>query len=591
MGRSAVDGALVMALRSILNAPVASAKAKRPNNLSYGVDDVPPLSIVALNGVQHVGLIAINLVYPLLIFRAVNAPVQVVAELLGIGMIVLAIGTFLQTMRLGPVGSGYMCPATFTATYFAPSLLAAKAGGLPLVAGMTIFAGVLESALAPLLNRLRAIFPPEVSGLVILMIGLSVGLGGVRLVFAPGAPAPTEAEWWVGCLTLATMVALNIWGRGVARMLCALIGLMTGYILAASSGLLDPKLVAAIAGTPWLGFPTLPEFSWSFDVALAVPFAVAAIAAAMKAAGTITVCQRVNDAHWLRPDMHSIMQGVLADGMATAVAGLAGTVGINTSTPAVGVASATGVASRRVSYAAGMIFLLLGFFPKLSAILAIMPRAVIVPSLLFAVSFIIINGLQVIGSRMFDSRRTIIVGMSMTAGLAIEVLPGIADMGPVWARPIIGSSVVFTTVIAVALNLLFRIGVRKKAVLTMERDDVNPEVLESFLEKQGAVWGARPDVIKRAIFGVTQLLDAILDGPWRHGRMSIEATFDEFNLDIRVGYRGVAIAFPAARPSADDILREDGAQLLAGYLLRRNADRVSSVAKGDAASIHFHFEH
>ena len=136
--------------------------AKKPSNLIYGLDDVPPLPITLFNGVQHVGLIAINLVYPLLIFRVVDAPVHLVTNLLAVGMLVLGIATFLQVMRLGPVGSGYMCPATFTATYLAPSLLAAQIGGLPMVFGMTAFAGLLEIGIAPLLNRLRQIFPPEI---------------------------------------------------------------------------------------------------------------------------------------------------------------------------------------------------------------------------------------------------------------------------------------------------------------------------------------------------------------------------------------------------------------------------------------------
>jgi xanthine permease XanP len=132
---------------------------KKPTNIIYGLNDSPPPLVTVLNGAQHVGLIAINLVYPLLIFRMADAPVGLVSNMLAIGMLVLGVGTFLQAGRIGPIGSGYMCPATFTATYLAPSLLAAKFGGLPLVFGMTIFAGALEAAIAPLLNRLRAVFP------------------------------------------------------------------------------------------------------------------------------------------------------------------------------------------------------------------------------------------------------------------------------------------------------------------------------------------------------------------------------------------------------------------------------------------------
>src|SRR3954469_4742689 len=108
------------------------AEPKKPTTLIYGVDDVPPLMITVFNGIQHVGLIAINLVYPLLIFRAVEIPAAEIANLLAIGMFVLGIATLPQARPVGPVGAGFMCPATFTATYFGPSLIAAKTGGLPL---------------------------------------------------------------------------------------------------------------------------------------------------------------------------------------------------------------------------------------------------------------------------------------------------------------------------------------------------------------------------------------------------------------------------------------------------------------------------
>jgi NCS2 family nucleobase:cation symporter-2 len=152
------------------------ATTRKPANIVYGLEDTPPMLVTVMNGLQNVGVIAINLVYPLLVFRALNLSIDAVASLLSAGMLVLGVATFLQALRLGPVGSGFMCPATFSATYLAPSLLAARSGGLALVFGMTIFAGMLEAALAPFLNRLRAIFPPEVSGLVIFMIGISGGI-------------------------------------------------------------------------------------------------------------------------------------------------------------------------------------------------------------------------------------------------------------------------------------------------------------------------------------------------------------------------------------------------------------------------------
>ncbi len=369
-----------------------------------------------------------------------------------------------------------------------------------------------------------------------------------------------------------------------------LTGLAIGYVAAGLAGLLGQ--FAAVGQAPWIGLPSLSHLSWSFDATLIAPFAIASIAAAMKAAGTITVCQKTNDANWTRPDMQSVTSGVLADGLGTTAAGLLGGVGTNTSTPVVGLAQATGVASRQVAIAVGGIFLLLGFFPKLTALLAVMPRSVIVPALLFAVAFIIINGLQVISSRLLDARRTLVLGLSLIAGLAVEVFPSIAVMAPKPLAPLVGSSLVFSTLLALVLNLLFRIGVKKTVRLTIESARDHSQEIEDFLQSNAAKWGARPDVVKRATFAALQLLEAVEENCWRGGPITLEASFDEFNLDIRVSYQGEALEFPDRRPSNEQIRDSDnGVRLLAGFMLRRNADRVRSDAKDGRALVHFHFDH
>ena len=565
---------------------------KKPVNLVYGVDESPPLAVTVFSGVQHVSLIAIYLVYPLLVFRVADTPVQAVTNLMAIGMLVLGVATFLQALRLGPVGSGYMCPATFSASYFPASLLAAKLGGLPLVFGMTIFAGALEVALAPLLNRLRAIFPIEISGLVIFMVGWSAGIAGLRLLLGNPTESVSAAEWPVAGITLATMVALNVWGKGLVRMLCALIGLAAGYAAAAFAGLVGAGHLSAVGAAPWVGLPAFGQMSWSFDVALAAPFAIACLAASLKAVGTITVCQRMNDADWVRPDMRSAMRGVMADGVSTVLAGVAGAVGTNTCTPSVGLASATGVASRRVAFAVGAIFMLLGLFPKLAAMLAVVPRPVVVAGLLFAVSFLLINGLQVITSRLLDARRTLTIGLAIVAGGAVDVFPVIAASVPKAASAVVGSSFVFATLIALALNLLFRIGVKKTVSLKIEAEAVDPQKIDDFFKTHGAAWGARPDVVNRATFGIIQLVDAVRGEFWHRGAIEIEASFDEFSLDVDLVYNGDELEFPEQRPSNKEIREsEAGARLMAGFMLRKCADRLRSKCKDGRANVHMHYDH
>jgi NCS2 family nucleobase:cation symporter-2 len=565
---------------------------KKPAHIIYGLNDTPPLHVTALNGFQYVSLIAIYLIYPLLVFRESGTPIETVVNLMAVAMLVLGAGTFLQALRLRGIGSGYMCPATFTITYLGPSLLAANIGGLPLVCGMTVFAGLLEMCLAPLLNRLRSIFPPEISGLVIFMIGLSGGIAGLRAIFGERAAPVSEAEWWVGGLTLAVMIGLNVWGKGIVRMLCAMIGLAAGYVAALSAGLISAREISALGDASWIGMPVLGLPALSFDASLVLPFAIASVAATMKAVGTLTVCQRMSDADWVRPEMKSISRGVMADGATTALAGLAGVSGMNTSTPAVGLAAATGMASRRVAYATAIIFVLLGFFPKLPALLAVMPRPMIVAALLFSACFILVNGLQVMSSRMLDARRTLVIALSIIAGAAVEVFPLLATTVPSGFAPVIGSSLVFSTVVALGLNLLFRLGMTRTTTLAVPVGAFDPARLEEFMETSGAAWGARRDVIDKARFNLAQSVETILEGCDPQGPLEIQATFDEFSLDLRVRYLGPPLEIPERRPSNEEIMEsEDAHRRLAGFMLRRNADRVSASHRAGQSTVLFHFDH
>jgi xanthine permease XanP len=580
-------------LRRAYFTPILPANAKKPSSLIYSADDRPGLLIALSNGAQHVGLISINLVYPLLICRAVGAPIPMVANLLSIGMVVLSVGTLIQVLRLGPIGSGYMLPSTFTASYFAPGLLAARMGGLPLVFGMTIFAGALEALVAPMLNRLRKFLPVEVSGLVIFMLGVAAGLAGLRTLLGPAAQPVSTAEWLVAATTLGTMTAFNIWGKGLARMLCALIGLAGGYAVALAAGLMNPVLWSLVEQANWFGIPGVVHVAWSFDATLVAPFAIASLAAAMKAAGTLTICEKTNDSNWVRPDMRSITRGVLSDGLATMIAGIAGTPGgVNTSTPSAGLASATGVASRNVAIVAAAIFFVLGFCPKLTAVLAIMPRAVVVAALMYAVTFIIINGLQVMMSRMLDARRTVVLAFGIMGGLAIEVFPKSVNLLPSDIAAVAGSSLVASTAIALVLNLVFRIGVRKTVTLGVEREQIDLQKIENFVLEQGKSWGARPDVMKRASFGIIQLIEAIGETCWKTGKLILGVSFDEYRIEVDVTYPGERLEFPEQRPSIEQVVdSEDGARLLAGFILRRNADRIQSTLKDGKCTVHFHYDH
>ncbi len=566
---------------------------KKPADLVYGAEEVPPPSVLWLSAVQHIAVLGIVMVFPVLVARAAGASPTVAAQVVSAGVLALGLGTALQALARGPVGSGYLAPTGFQAVYLGPSLVAAQAGGLPLVFGMTIFSGLVEAALSRIWRPLRPYLPPEMAGLVVVLTGLVAAAIGIRFLMAGQGGEPASlADWAAAGFTLAVMVGLNLWTRGMLRMFCALIGMVAGYLVAVWLGLGSPAELAAIAGMPLVALPRFDHVAWSFDLALALPFVVAGVAAAMNTSANVTIFQRLNDTEWVRPDMRSISGGTLADGVAASTSGLLGSYGLSTVTASVGVIVATGVASRKIAYAIAAIAVVLAFLPKFAAVMVAIPGPVVAGALVFVSCFILIGGMQIITSRMLDARKTIVIGLSVGAGLAVLMFPAAAAAAPAWVRPLLDSALVTGTVIAFGLNLLFRLGVRQRVSLELEPAGDYPQAIQDFFTQRGKSWGARPDVIRRAIFGVTQLTEAVIENCAPQGRLTIEASFDEFNLEVHVGYHGELLELPDMRPTEREVREaEDGVRRLAGFMLRRNADRAQSARKDGRVVIHFHFDH
>jgi xanthine permease XanP len=571
-----------------------SAKRKKPAELVHGLDDIPPPLVTAFQGFQHVSLVRIQLIYPALVIQLAGLPTASSVNLLSLAMIALGIAAILQSLPRGPVGSGFLCPACNNGIFLEPSLAALKLGGLPLVFGMTIVAGVIQSALSPILRRIRPLLPPEIGGLVVFLVGTSVAAIGCRYVIGIGANGPVGRDYWlVAAVTLATTVGLNVWGKGQARLFCAMIGTAVGYGAAIVTGVLPREAFQVLADLHWFAVPHFDHGGWSFSPAMILPFTVAAIAITLKGIGDITACQRINDAGWVRADMGSISRGTLANGLGNMFAGLVGTIGLAPSTANIGLQAATAVSSRVIGFAAGAILLALAFLPSVTGSLILMPRPVMGASLLFSACFVLISGLQTITSRMLDARRTIVIGLAIASGIAAEIIPSFASDVPPAIEPIVSSSIVLGTVAALLLNGLFRIGQRQRVTLALDpaAADTVAEV-NDFFDAAGRRWGARPDVMVRVAFGINQAVETIREHCDPQGPIAVEARFDEFNLDVTINYRGAPLELPEQRPSGRDIIEtEAGYRRLAGFMLRQNADRVRTSVKNGATVLEFHFEH
>jgi NCS2 family nucleobase:cation symporter-2 len=146
-------------------------------------------------------------------------------------MIALAVASVVRALPRGQVGSGYLAVPVFSAIYLGPSVLAARAGGLPAVFGMTIFAGAVQIVLSRFLHRLRPVFPPAVSGFIVCIVGIQLGLVGMEHALAVSDYHRPSflPEGGVAVLTLATCLGLSVWGAGFIRLVCSLVGLITGF--------------------------------------------------------------------------------------------------------------------------------------------------------------------------------------------------------------------------------------------------------------------------------------------------------------------------------------------------------------------------
>jgi xanthine permease XanP len=562
----------------------------RPPGLLYSVDETPPRTVFIVSGLQQVALISNSLLYPIILGREAHLSPDQLLDFVSLSMLSLGMATLLLSAKSRFIGCGYLCPAGYTQFYLGPSLSAAQIGGLPLVFGMTLIAGILQTAIAPVLRRVRFLLPPEIAGLVIAVVGLSLAVLGVRYGLGGAANTGMASEYFaILAVSLATMVILNIWTKGYLRMFCLLLGMAVGYVASAALGILDFSDVIPSEGLPLLRFPSLQLLQWRFDASLIAPFAVVAIAGILNLIANIPYAQRINDADWTRPDLTSLRGGLVGNGIATVISAVIGSMGINSYGPSIGLSAATGITSRSLAYIIAIAFALLSLIPAAAALITTIPAPVVGAALFFTAAFLFTSGLQMITARLLDARKIIVIGFSFAMVMIADINHDLLARAPLLLHPIVDNAIVLGTVSAVLLNLIMRIGVRQRVTLKLDAGHVNRDTIERFLTEQGGRWAARGDIVRRAIFGVVQMLEAVGDVP---EGTEIEATFDEFNLDVRVRYKGAPLTIPERKPTPREIIAsEEGERLLAGYLLRQSADRINCKASGTMAEVQLHYDH
>jgi xanthine permease XanP len=433
--------------------------AKGPANLTYGVDDHPPLTTLLLLGVQHIFLMSSTLVLPVVLVSEIGGSFDQVQGVVALSMVACGTGTILQAFRLGVLGSGFLCPNLVGPNFFLASMEAAWLGGLPLMRGMTIAAGLVEAAFAGVIRRLRFLFPPEITGLVVLMVAVGlIPLGASKCFGINYEGEPIRGmNLLVATLTVLIMVGINIRNRGRLKLYSVLIGMACGYLLSAAAGLLTGAQFMHVLASPWVALPHIKGmFSLDFRWSLLPMFAIVSITGALKSFGNLIMCEKINDDDWQEPDMRRVGGGLLADSIAVTISGLLGGMASDTSASNVALSRASGATSRWVGVAAGSIFIILAFFPKIGSLLSIMPAPVMGAILVFVTCFMIMSGIQIILGTGPDPQKIFVIGIPLIFGLGLEILPALYAGVPGWLRPLASSSLTLSTVLAVILNQVLR---------------------------------------------------------------------------------------------------------------------------------------
>ncbi len=544
----------------------------------YGLDARPPLRVLLPAALQHIGLGAVTLVFPLLVADAAGADEQATARYLSLAMVALGIGTLLQSLGRWGIGSGFLLPSVYTAIFLPPALAAARDGGLGAVAGLTIVAGLTSIVLSRVIQHIRDFLPAEIIGLVVTVLGIILGLLSLRLVLGvEGVGAGGVSNLPAGIVALLVTVGVAVWGSARLRTVAVLIGLGAGCLVHVA------MLLAGLVANP--ATPHMTVIAWPLD-APSLPliylpgFLVGGLAAAVRVMGDVVASQRTNDPGWKRTDFRTVQSGMMADGIGNVVAGLIGVIGMNCYSASVGLAAATGITARRVAVAAGIGWIVLGLTPGAASLVMAVPRGVLGAVLLYAASYILMSGMTIITQRLLDARRTLTIGVALLIALSYSEIPGIYATMPEYVQVTIGSGLVLGMAAALLLNAVFRIGASRVAEWRWDPDE-GPKALVECLTETGRACGARAEVVGKAAHLLEEFADAAPLVVEAGRAVMVRARFDELRLDIDLAWEGQAMAASAAVDLDADIEEAGFVSGLAMVLMRHHADRLEVVTLPD----------
>lgn len=430
--------------------------------LIYGLNDRPPLRETLFAAAQHLLAIFVAIVTPpLIIANALKLDTQTTSFLVSMSLMVSGVATFIQCRRLGGIGCGLLCIQGTSFSFIGPIISAGFDGGLATIFGATVAGSFVEMFVSRILKYARRVITPLVSGVVVTLIGMSlikVGItacGGGEAAKAAGTFGSFE-NVGIAALVLVLIVFFNRSSNRYLRMGSIVIGLMVGYIVAWALGMVDFGSVQSYGG---FNYPNPFKYGLNFNISSIIGLGLVYLITSIEAYGDITANSLISGEP-VEGDtfMKRAEGGILADGFNSMLAGL-----LFSSFPNSifaqnnGMIQLTGVASRYVGYFIAAMLVVLGIFPAVGIVFSLMPSPVLGGATLLMFGTVAAAGIRIIASQTINRKATLVMAISFSLGLSVELVPEILSQLPDTLRSIFSSGITTGGLAAILSNLIIRI--------------------------------------------------------------------------------------------------------------------------------------
>ena len=404
------------------------AQTRPSRTINQNPDAMPPLSKAIPLGLQHImAMFAGNVTPPIIIAGVIGANPAEQIFLIQVALFVAGVSTLVQTIGIGPIGARLPIVQGTSFGFLPVALPLAKAFGLPAVLGASFVAGLLQIILGAFLKKIRHWFSPVVTGIVVLLIGIT--LMPVGLNYAAGGVGADDfaspGNLLLALFVLSVTIAIHQYGRGFIKASSILFGLMAGYAVAIALGKVD---FTSLSNAAWFALPKPLEYGMTFSGTAIIGMTLIMFVVGLETIGNISAITTTGAGRPAKD--HELSGGVMADGVATSFAAVFNTLPNTAYAQNVGLITLTGVVSRHVVTIGGLLLIAMGLFPKLGGLVAAMPPAVLGGAGVVMFGMIASAGLKIIKECELDQRNMLIIAVSLSLGIGLPAVEAISETMP-----------------------------------------------------------------------------------------------------------------------------------------------------------------